>query len=99
VKTKSRWGLYASLEGFSTVDEENVFWVSELVGMAVFDVESGSPVGRVVSCYERPGQDLIGIDFQGTEILCPLVDPLVPKIDRVRREIFVQWTILDPSSS
>ena len=99
VKTKSRWGLYASLEGISSEGEEDVFWVSELLGMSVLDVKSGAVVGHIVSCYERPGQDLIGIDFQGTEVLCPLVDPLVPKIDRKRREVFVQWTVVGPLSS
>ena len=96
VKTKSRWGLYASLEGISVEGEGEVFWVSELIGMSVLDVVSGANVGRVISCYERPGQDLIGIEFQGTEVLCPLVDPLVPKIDRIKREVFVKWTVVGP---
>jgi 16S rRNA processing protein RimM len=99
VKTRSRWGLYSAMGGISPEGEGDIFWVSELLGMSVYDVDSGNMVGQIVSCYERPGQDLIGIDFRGTEILCPLVDPLVPKIDRKRREVFVQWTVVGPLSS
>lgn len=100
VKAKSRWGIYASWERTSLadpLDQEN-FMVEELMGMDVLDVGSGMRIGQIVSYYERPGQDLIGIDFRGEEILCPLVDPLVPIVDRIRREVFVQWSILEPSS-
>ena len=100
VKSKSRWGIYAFWERTSPadpLDHEN-FMVEELLGMDVLDVSSGMRIGQIVSYYERPGQDLIGIDFRGEEILCPLVDPLVPIVDRIRREVFVQWSILEPSS-
>lgn len=68
--------------------------ISDLIGMNVFDSVTGFAVGYIIGFYERPGQDLLAIDAKGREVLCPFVEPLVPRIDRERREVYVQWGIV-----
>lgn len=74
--------------------EPGEFLISDLVGMQVIDCESGRIVGKIFDFYERPGQDLLAIDAEGREVLCPFVEPLVPRIDRDKREVHVQWNIV-----
>ncbi len=68
--------------------------ISDLIGMHVYDAVTGTEVGRVIGFYERSGQDLLAIGAKGREILCPFVEPLVPRIDRDRREVYVQWGVV-----
>jgi 16S rRNA processing protein RimM len=98
VRSRSRWLIYLEEKETWTPEDPDVFLISELIDMTVFDMNTGQKVGVVSSFYERPGQDIIGILAGDREVLCPFVDPLVPKVDRVRREIFVQWSVLEPLS-
>ncbi len=98
VRSRSRWLIYLEEKDSWRPDDPGVFLISELIGMAVFDVDTGAKVGDVSCFYERPGQDIIGILSGGHEVLCPFVDPLVPKVDRSRREMFVRWSVLEPLS-
>lgn len=68
--------------------------LSALIGMKVLDCETLHPVGTVSDFYERSGQDLLAIDAGGTEVLCPFVEPLVPRIDKDRGEVHVRWSIV-----
>jgi len=71
--------------------------ISDLIGMQVIDADSLQDVGKIVDFYERPGQDLLAIEAEGREVLCPFVEPLVPRIDRDKREVYVQWSIVGTS--
>ncbi len=99
VRSRSRWNIYCQEAETWIPTDKDVYLVSELIGMDVYDFDSRSRVGTIITFYERPGQDLIGIQYQQEEVLCPFVEPLVPEIDRNRREVFVRWSILEPSSS
>ncbi len=99
VRSRTRWNIYCRVEDAWVPQEEDVFLVSDLIGMSVLDYESRRIVGTIVTFYERSGQDLLGIQYHQEEILCPFVEALVPEIDRNRREVFVRWSILEPSSS
>lgn len=98
VRSRSRWLIYLDEKESWTPEDPDIFLISELIGMTVFDMDTGQKVGVVSSFYERPGQDIIGILAGDREVLCPFVDPLIPKIDRVRQEIFVRWSVLEPLS-
>lgn len=99
VRSRSRWNIYCQVGVLWTPTEEDTYLVSDLIGMDVLDIDSGRKIGTIITFYERTGQDLIGIQYQQEEVLCPFVEPLVPKVDRNRREVFVRWSILEPSSS
>ncbi|MHB1604863.1 MAG: ribosome maturation factor RimM [Leptospirales bacterium] len=99
VRSRTRWNIYFQTDTSWFPPEEDTYLITELIGMDVFDIDSGRKIGIISTFYERSGQDLIGIESGQEEVLCPFVEPLVPKVDRNRREVFVRWSILEPSSS
>ena len=50
------------------------------MGLAVRDA-AGAEIGRVLSVFHNPGQDLLVLDVSGTERLVPFVSALVPIVD------------------
>lgn len=96
VKERSGWAIcLGDATPWVPVDED-VYLISDLEGMSVIDVDSGQTVGVVLGFYERPGQDILSVDSNGTEVLIPFVEPLVPIVDRSAREVHVRWKVLDP---
>jgi len=60
--------------------EEGAFWEHQLSGCEVVD-ESGSPLGRLSSVLQRPGQDLWVIQTPDEEVLFPAARDLVVSVD------------------
>ncbi len=96
VKARSGWEICLGNAVPWTPSDENVYLFSELEGMLVRDVDTGQPVGVISGVYERPGQDILAVDYKGTEVLVPFVEPIVPVVDRKAREVHVRWKVLDP---
>jgi len=61
----------------------------EIEGYAVIDAIRGE-TGTVRTVLEMPQQALLAIDFNGKEILVPIVDEIVKKIDRKTRTIHIE---------
>ncbi len=97
VKERSGWAICLGNAHPWEPLEKDVYLISDLDGMVVIDIDSGRTVGVVSGFYERPGQDILSVDSNGTEVLIPFVEPLVPIVDRSAREVHVRWKILDPS--
>jgi 16S rRNA processing protein RimM len=68
--------------------EGNAFYYHELVGLRLIDETAGEVgiIGEVVSGQ----QDLLIVDRQGIEILVPLHDELIVKLDREKQELHMQ---------
>lgn len=94
LKEISGWDIFWEGPDDWIPDDSEAQKISDLIGMRVLDSLTGTDVGYISGFYERPGQDLLAIDAKGREILCPYVEPLVPRIDRDRREVYVQWGIV-----
>jgi 16S rRNA processing protein RimM len=60
----------------------------EIEGYTVIDANRGE-TGTVRKVLEMPQQSLLAIDFNGKEILVPIVDEIVKKIDRKTRTIYI----------
>jgi 16S rRNA processing protein RimM len=60
----------------------------EIEGYAVVDANHGE-TGTVRAVLEMPQQSLLSIDFNGKEILIPIVDEIVKKIDRRNKVIHI----------
>jgi 16S rRNA processing protein RimM len=60
---------------------DDQYYYHELRGMQVIDDTLG-PVGMVLDVYETPQQHLLAFEHQGKEVLCPLNDTLVYKVDK-----------------
>jgi 16S rRNA processing protein RimM len=61
----------------------------EIEGYTVIDAIRGE-TGTVRIVLEMPKQALLAIDFNGKEILVPIVDEIVKKIDRKTRTIHIE---------
>jgi 16S rRNA processing protein RimM len=61
----------------------------EIEGYAVIDSVCGE-IGFVRTVLEMPQQSLLSIDFKGKEILIPVVDEIVKKVDRKTKTIHIE---------
>lgn len=68
--------------------EGNRFYFHEVVGFAVIDQQRG-PIGTLQSVIEYPAQPLFQIDCNGTEILIPVIDPVIKQVDREGRTLHI----------
>ena len=66
----------------------NKFYFHEVIGFHVVDEEHGD-IGTIASIIEYPAQPLFQILSNGTEILVPIVDPVIKKVDRKLKTIFI----------
>ncbi|MES2386879.1 MAG: ribosome maturation factor RimM [Bacteroidota bacterium] len=65
------------------------FYFHELPGLRVQDEFLGE-LGTVSSVYDLPHQDLLGMDYKGSEILIPLNEDIVKGINREAGEIYTR---------
>ena len=68
--------------------EEGQFYYHEVINFKITDQNLGE-LGTIIQIYETGNQDLIAMQFQGKEILIPLVDDFIIKIDREKNILFV----------
>lgn len=61
--------------------EDDQFYFHEIIGFTVIDKATG-PIGTVKDVYASGKQDLLAIDHDGTEVLVPVIDEIVRKVDR-----------------
>lgn len=80
--------LYKALEELPEL-EDNQFYFHDVVGYTVVDEELGE-LGTVETFYEMPQQDLMGMRYQGQEVLIPVVDELVLHADEAARTLHVR---------
>lgn len=66
--------LYTDME--LEADEEDVSELEALVGYELTDRVSGRK-GRVRAFYDYPGNPLLGVDFDGCEVLVPAADGVI----------------------
>ena len=78
--------LYLPLE-FLPELEENQFYYHEIVGFRVIDKNEGE-LGSVKNVYEVPNQDLIVMHYKSKEVLIPINDDIVNKVDKEKQVIY-----------
>lgn len=66
----------------------NQFYFHEVVGFRVIDEEHGD-IGVIQSIIEYPAQPLFQIDKDGTEILIPVIDPVIKNVNRMLKTITI----------
>ena len=80
--------LYQALEALPELEDDQ-FYFHDVIGYAVVDEELGE-LGIVETFYEMPQQDLMGMRYQGQEVLIPVVDELVLHADEAERKLHVR---------
>lgn len=66
----------------------NKFYYHEVIGFAVEDSVHG-PLGAITTVNDHTAQHLFVIDYQGKEILIPISDEIIRKVDREQRKILI----------
>ena len=67
----------------------NKFYFHEIIGFSIEDVEKGV-FGKIVGVNDRTAQPLFVVDSNGIEILIPMIDDFIVKVDRENATILVQ---------
>jgi len=62
---------------------------NEIEGYSVTDARLGA-IGTVRTILELPQQSLLAIDFNGKEILIPIVEEIIKKVDSRKKEISIE---------
>ncbi|MGX8712443.1 MAG: ribosome maturation factor RimM [bacterium] len=68
--------------------EGNKFYFHEVVGFRVIDSVHGD-IGTLEQVIEYPAQPLFQIMKNGTEILVPVIDPVIDKVDRKEKTLYI----------
>lgn len=68
--------------------EDGGFYYHQILGYTVVDATLGK-LGSVRTVYTPNAQDLIAMDFEGNEVLIPVVNEIVDKANHEAREIYV----------
>lgn len=68
--------------------EGNNFYDHEVIGFKVVDTKFGE-VGTLEMVIDNKVNPLLQIDHKGTEVLLPLIDGLIQKVDREKKELYV----------
>lgn len=68
--------------------EEGEFYYHQITGYTVVDSVLGR-LGQVRTVYTPNAQDLIAMDFEGNEVLIPVVGEIVDKANHEAKEIYV----------
>ncbi|AJH13530.1 16S rRNA processing protein RimM [Myroides profundi] len=68
--------------------EGNKFYYHEITGFDVIDTNEGE-IGQLKRVNDSNYQPLFEIDFNGTEILVPMIDELIHKVDRENKKLYL----------
>jgi 16S rRNA processing protein RimM len=66
----------------------NQFYFHEIIGFEVEDINLGN-IGQIVSVNDNSSQALFVIEYNSKEILVPIIDHFIEKIDRQNRKVIL----------
>ncbi len=68
--------------------EGNKFYFHEVVGFKVIDSEKGD-IGTLAQVIDYPAQPLFQVMKNGVEILIPVIDEVIDKVDREQKTLYI----------
>lgn len=67
----------------------NRFYYHEVIGYDVIDKNHGN-IGEVTAVNDNASQALLEIDYKSTQVLLPIVDEIIKRVDRAEKQLHVQ---------
>ena len=80
--------LYLPIE-FLPELEDGQFYFHEIVGCTIADKDLG-PLGKITTVYDAGPQDIIAFEHQGKEVLLPVNDQTIQKLDKTNKTLHVE---------
>ncbi|SNS09920.1 16S rRNA processing protein RimM [Belliella buryatensis] len=80
--------LYLPLTALEELGE-NQYYFHELIGFEVVDEKLGL-IGEIKIIYDLQTQDLMGVDHNGKEVLIPIQDGIIQKVDKTANKVYCQ---------
>ena len=80
--------LYVSTEHFPAIQDDESWQYDDIIGFTIVDTTLGE-LGVISDVYETTGQDLIAMDYKGKEILIPVVDQIILKVNKKSKSLEV----------
>ncbi len=71
------------------VTEEGEFYMSDLIGLAVYDDDSGEELGVVKDFYDNSVQCILIIKGKSENIEVPFIDQFVPTVDLANKRLTI----------
>jgi 16S rRNA processing protein RimM len=68
--------------------EEDQFYYHDIISYQIIDENKGA-LGTIANVYELPHQDLIAMTYQNKEVLIPITDEFITKVDHQKKELHV----------
>jgi 16S rRNA processing protein RimM len=81
-------GIYLPLTELPEL-EDGQFYFHDLIGFEVFDETKGL-IGPIQVVYDLETQDLLGVTHQGKEVLIPIQDQIILKVDMAAKKVYCQ---------
>ncbi|HSF52899.1 MAG TPA: ribosome maturation factor RimM [Algoriphagus sp.] len=69
--------------------ENDQYYFHELIGFEVEDENLGL-IGPIQIIYDLETQDLLGVTHQGKEVLIPIQDGIITKVDKAAKKVYCQ---------
>lgn len=82
-----RANLYLPLEMLPEMEEDQ-FYFHEIIGFKVTDLNKGD-IGVITSINDTTSQPLFEIDYKGRQILIPMNDEFIHKLNKSEKELIV----------
>ncbi len=79
--------LFLPLDQLPKLDKTQ-FYYHEIEGYEVKDKNEGD-LGKIEAIYSLPNQDLIALLYKGKEVLIPINDSIITRVDRELKELHV----------
>lgn len=67
--------------------EEDQYYFHELIGYEVLDENLGR-IGDIKVIYDLQTQDLLGVEHKGKEVLIPIQDGIILKVDKAAKKVY-----------
>ena len=80
-------GLYLPLTSLPALSEDQYYY-HEIIGFRVVDQQAGD-LGTVKDVYSTAGQDMIAMDYEGKEVLIPINDNIITRVDKAQQVVHV----------
>ncbi|MGY6558634.1 MAG: ribosome maturation factor RimM [Nitritalea sp.] len=81
-------GVYLPLSLLPPLAEDQYYY-HDLVGFEVEDEQHGS-IGTVDALYDLQTQNLLGVNYRGKEVLIPITDGILTRVDQRERKVYTR---------